>query len=347
MPTRPLAIVIPAYKSRFLALALRSIAAQTNQDFHVYLCDDASPENLRPVAEDILPAEQLTYRRFEPNAGARHLVRHWNRSVQCTVEPWVWLFSDDDLLEPTCVEAFLQTVDAPEGGAADVYRFNTLTINSAGAVRRINSPHPLRETVIDFAYHRLTQQRHSYAPEYLFRRSVWERSGGFVELPFAQGSDDASWITFGQERDLRLVEGPRVRWRLSDANISTASGSGFLERVRGCLEFAVWLRHRFAGQTPLPTDTPGVFDMASLTRDWVMAMLRTCPVMFSRRDFHEIPALVEREFGMPRREARRAMLRANGLAWGRGVARPWQRLLFPGYGGRGNPEPLPGVNQEG
>ena len=38
-----LAIVIPAYKSTFLPAALDSIAAQTCQDFTLYIGDDCSP----------------------------------------------------------------------------------------------------------------------------------------------------------------------------------------------------------------------------------------------------------------------------------------------------------------
>ena len=44
-----LAIVIPAYKSTFLAAALDSIAAQTCQDFTLYIGDDCSPNNLEEI----------------------------------------------------------------------------------------------------------------------------------------------------------------------------------------------------------------------------------------------------------------------------------------------------------
>ena len=39
-----IAIIIPAYKSRFLRQTLDSMAAQTCRDFAVYVGDDASPE---------------------------------------------------------------------------------------------------------------------------------------------------------------------------------------------------------------------------------------------------------------------------------------------------------------
>ena len=157
-----LAVVIPAFRRRFLAEALESLARQTDPRFHVYVCDDGSPEPLRDLTEKTLPPERLTYQRFEPNMGARHVVRHWNRSVRITTEPWVWLFSDDDVMEPRCVETFLALVEA-EPSAGDVFRFNSLTIDVGGSVTRVNPPHPPLETPVEFAYHRLADQRASFA----------------------------------------------------------------------------------------------------------------------------------------------------------------------------------------
>ena len=43
---KKLAIIIPAYKQRFLRETLDSIAKQNNHDFTVYIGDDASPYQL-------------------------------------------------------------------------------------------------------------------------------------------------------------------------------------------------------------------------------------------------------------------------------------------------------------
>lgn len=43
---KKLAIIIPAYKPRFLRETLDSIAKQNNHDFTVYIGDDASPYQL-------------------------------------------------------------------------------------------------------------------------------------------------------------------------------------------------------------------------------------------------------------------------------------------------------------
>lgn len=44
-----IAIIVPAYKRRFLQATLNSIAQQSCKNFILYIGDDASPENLEPI----------------------------------------------------------------------------------------------------------------------------------------------------------------------------------------------------------------------------------------------------------------------------------------------------------
>lgn len=73
-----LAIVIPAYKSTFLAAALDSVAAQTCQDFTLYIGDDCSPHNLVEIVDRYRDKINLVYKRFDTNLVARTLWRNGN-----------------------------------------------------------------------------------------------------------------------------------------------------------------------------------------------------------------------------------------------------------------------------
>ena len=102
-----LAIVIPAYKATFLAAALDSIAAQTCKDFTLYIGDDHSPNNLEEIVGRYREKINLVYKRFDNNLGGKDLVAQWERCIDMTQdEEWLWLFSDDDVMEPSCVENF-------------------------------------------------------------------------------------------------------------------------------------------------------------------------------------------------------------------------------------------------
>lgn len=94
-----MAIVIPAYKGRFLKETLDSIAVQAHKDeFVLYIGDDASPERLDKIVESYQNKVNLVYHRFSENMGGKDLVAHWERCIQLSAEPFIWLFSDDDLM---------------------------------------------------------------------------------------------------------------------------------------------------------------------------------------------------------------------------------------------------------
>ena len=126
-----LAIVIPAYKATFLAAALDSIAAQTCQDFTLYIGDDCSPHQLGEIVERYRNKINLVYKRFDTNLGGKDLVAQWERCIDMSQdEEWIWLFSDDDVMEPQCVEEFYKTImDNPQTGLVhfDICRLDDAT----------------------------------------------------------------------------------------------------------------------------------------------------------------------------------------------------------------------------
>lgn len=67
-----MAIVIPAYKGRFLKETLDSIAVQAHKDeFVLYIGDDASPERLDKIVESYQNKVNLVYHRFSENIGGQ------------------------------------------------------------------------------------------------------------------------------------------------------------------------------------------------------------------------------------------------------------------------------------
>ena len=82
-----MAIVIPAYKGRFLKETLDSIAVQAHKDeFVLYIGDDASPERLDKIVESYQNKVNLVYHRFSENMGGKDLVAHWERCIQLAAD---------------------------------------------------------------------------------------------------------------------------------------------------------------------------------------------------------------------------------------------------------------------
>lgn len=280
-----LAIVIPAYKARFFEATLNSLVAQTDKRFRVYVGDDCSPENIHQLCERFSNDLDLVYKRFDENLGHQSLVKQWNRCVELSSEPWVWLFSDDDLMEPQCVEAFYQTLSST-GGRYDVYRFNTLVIDASGKVKWISSPHPQLESGFQFTYHKLMFERSSFAQEYIFSRHAFDQEGGFVDFPMAWCSDDASWVAFSGDQGICTIAGPRVHWRLSGLNISTANAVYKKQKIEAMIQYISWLSNRFSHVQTVDLE----LDNAALrqyTQSWLDRQLLEMNTLLSMREcFH-------------------------------------------------------------
>ncbi|OAZ05413.1 glycosyltransferase family 2 protein [Flavobacterium succinicans] len=102
-----LAIIIPYYKLTFFEATLQSLAAQTCQDFKVYIGDDASPEKPTELLEHFQGQFDFVYHRFEFNLGGVSLTQQWERCIALSDnEPWLMILGDDDVLGENVVEAF-------------------------------------------------------------------------------------------------------------------------------------------------------------------------------------------------------------------------------------------------
>lgn len=240
MSNNNLAIIIPAYKINFLAEAINSIVNQTNKNFHLYIFNDDSPYDVETVVRKYSSVHNLSYHRFDTNLGKKSLVQHWERCIQKTTEQWLWLFSDDDVMDPQCVEKFYHAINKSEN-KFDLYRFNTITINENGNIIKINPPHPNIESGLEFLYHRLNLHRLSFAPEYIFSRSIYESTGGFIEFPLAWCSDDATWIKFSSSKGILLIEGAKVSWRNSTINIGGLRKYFPYQKLEALMQFLEWV----------------------------------------------------------------------------------------------------------
>lgn len=233
-----LAIVIPAYRARFLRRTLESLAAQTSKDFKVYIGDDASPDDLQTICGEFSDRLDLHYVRFDENLGGHDLVAQWRRCTEFAKEEWIWLFSDDDLMEPGCVEAFH---NAQKRGV-NLFHFNVEVIDSEDRVIERSTFPPLMDEKA-FLKGRMRKGLRSYVVEYVFRRRAFEICGGYVDFDLAWNADDALWLRLAGYGGIHSIDGPRVHWRRSDSNItSVRDAATVLRKTDASIEYIKWLR---------------------------------------------------------------------------------------------------------
>jgi glycosyltransferase involved in cell wall biosynthesis len=235
-----LSIVIPAYRGRFLAAALESVARAADDDTEVLVGDDASPDNLRDIVRPYQSRLNLRYHRFETNLGGRSLTKQWDRCVALSQGQWVLLLGDDDLIDENYVRAFRETFAATRG-EFDVYRFDTRWINATGAVIRSGDSHPDVQQWDEYLLARFRGQSYTFTCDNVFSRRAYNRAGGFVDLPLAWCADDASWIAFGALTGFKKVSGAFAYWRLSGENISSNRPELHTQKLVSMSRFLGWL----------------------------------------------------------------------------------------------------------
>ena len=108
LPTRGVSL-----RKRSTQLQFRPI----KDEFVLYIGDDASPERLDKIVESYQNKVNLVYHRFSENMGGKDLVAHWERCIQLSAEPFIWLFSDDDLMPADGVERVMEAFVAPTPSA--------------------------------------------------------------------------------------------------------------------------------------------------------------------------------------------------------------------------------------
>lgn len=309
----PLAIVLPAFKARFLDAALASIAAQTVRDFVVYVGDDASPDDLASICARWAGRIDLRYTRFEHNLGGHDLTAQWQRCVALGSEPWVWLFADDDVMPPDAVARLLAAV-AAEGGHHDLFHFDVERLDADGRVVRAEPAFPPLLPVRDFARRRLRFELSSFAPDYVFSRAALERAGGFVRFARAWGSDDATWMTLAARGGIHTIAGARVGWRDSGANISAQHGADRLAKTWAQIEFLQWL-DRFLLEHPAAAGEPSDAEVLCCARPWFFRQAKTMKLRFLPAHAAAMSQALGQVRGQSRPRVLLAMLRSDARRW--------------------------------
>ena len=250
--THQLAIIIPAYKATFLPAALDSIAAQTCKDFTLYVGDDCSPEPIGDIVEQYKDKINLVCQRFDSNLGGKDLVAQWERCIAMSQEePYIWLFSDDDVMEPNCVELLLQQIENTKG-AYDLYHFDSYRIDGNGKFELLRKPYPSVLSSYDFYKGKMLGKYDSYVVENVFSRSIYKQSGGFKNFDLAWGSDVAPWCIFSNDKGMCSVPGALLGWRRSSQNITPRKTRETVERkLMADCAFLCWAYRFFHQETDI------------------------------------------------------------------------------------------------
>ena len=234
-----LAIVIPYYKKAFFKECLESLVQQTNQNFNLYVGNDASPEDPTELIEEYKNQLNLTYHIFQENFGGKSLTRQWDRCLNLVGnEEWIMILGDDDVLGEKVVASWHESLEEAEENT-NVFRFASVIIDAESNSVSEKYTHPLLEKPTDSFYRRFTGQTRSSLSEHIFRKSSYTKYG-FFDFPLAWHSDDRAWLDFSEGKSIFTINKATVFIRNSALNISGKTDN-FEDKIKASILFYEYL----------------------------------------------------------------------------------------------------------
>jgi glycosyltransferase involved in cell wall biosynthesis len=297
-----LAIIVPAYKCDYLDRTLASIRRQTNQQFCLYVFDDCSPNPIESIAREALANSGLTwtYFRFPSNLGGTQLIQHFSRCIQATDEKWIWLFSDDDVMEPECVANFWETFPHILG---DVRCFDSIEIDSTDKVISLHPPLPDYESWKHHAYHIFRGCRFVPQQAVVFSRDAYLKIGGFVPFPLGWASDFATTLALGAQNGIARIPSSKILFRTSGQNISSAHDRKASSlKLTATRQFIQWFL-TWSSRCPDPAFSLSDEQLKREAFGWFKRQLIAFHFWLSPKDFIETLIFLHGAFGESRTKA--------------------------------------------
>lgn len=216
-----LAIVIPYFKIAHFEETLNSLKSQTNQNFNVYIGDDASFESPKLLIAQLQLGHRVNYHRFNQNLGGKSLTKQWERCLDLVhgKENWVMFLCDDDILSDNCIQEFYLNNENIETESSNVIRFATKVIDTKGKALSKIYNHPRLETASNFLVRREGGGTRSSLSEYIFKKEML-KSQGFIDLDLGWYSDVLAVLEISGRGKIFTINEATVLFRKSHNSIS-------------------------------------------------------------------------------------------------------------------------------
>ena len=169
-------IIVPAYNAeRWLPAAVRSVLAQTEQDWELVLVDDGSTDATPGLCDGYVASDARIRVEHTPNAGVSAAR---NRGLKLCRGQWILFLDADDVMHPDMLRIMLDAAirHKAEMVSCATYQFHTLRQESEWLDAPVRTPVKERiltsEDAILEAYYQTSQLNVSVSAK-LYSRSVW------------------------------------------------------------------------------------------------------------------------------------------------------------------------------
>lgn len=185
-----LAIVIPFYKIDHFEETLESLRIQTNQDFSLYIGNDASPDNPLPILQKYFEPKDYNYFHYQDNLGCKNLALQWERILENVKEEWFQILGDDDFVSFNFVEQLYKNINAIDSSINVIKVKNVLCDGNNTVTNKLYESFKTgMYSAVDLMIKKIGGGLNSSLSEHVFRLAKY-KTIGFPHYELAWHTDD-------------------------------------------------------------------------------------------------------------------------------------------------------------
>lgn len=214
-----LAIIIPYYKIDFFEETIQSVVAQTDKRFTLYIGNDASPNDPKPILDKYLKPNEYEYFDYKENLGGQNLALQWQRILENVTEEWFQILGDDDCIQPIFVETFYQTLPHVEKEKISLIKCGLHWIDENAQILETHVYPFGTISATDLFQKKYNNEIRSSLSENIYKTKI-VKEVKFTKIPLAWGTDDLSLLDFSKNNLIQYIPKHLVDVRISSESIS-------------------------------------------------------------------------------------------------------------------------------
>ena len=231
-------IVISTYnRAEHLKKAIESAINQKNQNFNLFVLDNASTDNTEEVVYSF-NSQKIKYIKNSKNLG---MIGNWNKALKIGNSNYVNIFHDDDILEPHYVELMVSFIKKNKDTALIHTAANIIDENGNFKKKQVM---PYKEVTDgkDFFCSYIQNSLSIICPSVLINRSKLPLDFVFSEK-FPYTSDMNFWVRASKYGSVGYISEPIISYRV---HINSGSSSIFKNidvKIQDRLNYGNFLDH--------------------------------------------------------------------------------------------------------
>jgi len=231
-----ISIGLPVVKKEYFESALNSALDQTYPSVEIILLNNADDLSVKNHIAKIVKKYDGNRIFYYENEFQIPAVENWNKVLSYARGDYFVLFSDDDIYEPDFLAEMQDLFNKYPN--ADIAHCRVKIIDGDNNTIGYSPICPVYENVIDFIWHRFKGFRTQYASDFMMKTTKLKESGGFVDLPLAWGTDDATWFKLAKQNGIVYSNKVLCHWRCSNINISRRGDPDL--RIKANITYNKW-----------------------------------------------------------------------------------------------------------